>query len=99
VPAGVVVNKDDTEFTEEEKQRIEQALAETQQKNQVFLVVRISIPTKSRYSNFCNFNISELLKYQKLKILIPFYNACYFCSYSLLFLQACCALANLQKVN
>jgi hypothetical protein len=41
VPAGVVVNKDDTEFTEEEKQRIERALAETQEKNQVFLVVRI----------------------------------------------------------
>lgn len=38
VPAGVVVNKDDTEFTEEEKQRIERALAETQEKNQVFLV-------------------------------------------------------------
>jgi hypothetical protein len=47
VPAGVVVNKDDTEFTEEEKQRIEQALAETQQKNQVFLVVRISIPLQN----------------------------------------------------
>ncbi len=43
----MVVNKDDTEFTEEEKQRIERALAETQEKNQVFLVVRISIQSSA----------------------------------------------------
>jgi hypothetical protein len=36
----VVVNKNEEEFTEEEKQRIEQALAASQQKNQVHLVVR-----------------------------------------------------------
>jgi hypothetical protein len=35
---GLVVNKNDADFTEEEKQRIEQALAENQKKNQTFLI-------------------------------------------------------------
>lgn len=58
----MVVNKDDTEFTEEEKQRIERALAETQEKNQVFLVVRISIQSSALQNPATRiFDISKIL--------------------------------------
>jgi hypothetical protein len=81
VPAGVVVNKDDTEFTEEEKQRIERALAETQEKNQVFLVVRISILQSSALQNPAT-RIFDIIKIQpKNSNLIPFNSNIYLSIY------------------